>query len=164
MCIIFWDAPPTIVATAQESCTMRHFQPFLCQWCPPQCQTCHICQNLSKMKVQHLENKCQNWSKLGAYLKTDKSIPVYFQTSISKAKKILPINLNLKCKSRLGPCHFLIPYVDPLSINRSSRRKRGMASNPLFIIPDFFCILLMNFAMATFFPTFPKEFSHFLQT
>ena len=77
---------------------MRHFQPFLCQWCPPQCQTCHICQNLSKMKVQHLENKCQNWSKLGAYLKTDKSIPVYFQSSISKAKKTLPINLNLKCK------------------------------------------------------------------
>ena len=38
-------ASPTIVATAQESCTMRHFQPFLCQWWPPQCQTCHICQN-----------------------------------------------------------------------------------------------------------------------
>ena len=33
--------------------------------------------------------------------------------------------------------------------NRSSRRKRGMASNPLFIIPDFFCIFPMNFAMAT---------------
>ena len=33
--------------------------------------------------------------------------------------------------------------------NRSSRRKRGMASNPLFIIPDFFCIFSMNFAMAT---------------
>ena len=29
--------------------------------------------------------------------------------------------------------------------NRSSRRKRGMASNPLFIIPDFFCIFQMNF-------------------
>ena len=28
-------------------------------------------------------------------------------------------------------------------INRSSRRKRGMASNPLFIIPDFFCIFPM---------------------
>ena len=76
-----------------------------------------------------------------------------------------------------------------------------MASNPLFIIPDFFCIFPMNFAMATlglkemgkflwegrekglpcwlsqfsktklrqptgqtFFPTFPKEFSNFLQT
>jgi hypothetical protein len=25
-----------------------------------------------------------------------------------------------------------------------------MASNPLFIIPDFFCIFPMNFAMATF--------------
>ena len=76
-----------------------------------------------------------------------------------------------------------------------------MASDPLFIIPDFFCIFPMNFAMATlglkkmgklilesrekslpswqsqfsiaklrqpmgrtFFPTFPKEFSHLLQT
>ena len=67
-----------------------------------------------------------------------------------------------------------------------------MASNPLFIIPDFFCIFQTNFAMATlglkemgkflwegrekgfaklrqptgqtFFPTFPKEFFHFLQT
>ena len=83
-----------------------------------------------------------------------------------------------------------------------SRRKRGMVSNPLFIIPDFFfCIFPMNFAMVTlglkemgkflwegreknlpswlsqfnfaklrqptgqtFSPTFPKEFSHFLQT
>ena len=26
------------------------------------------------------------------------------------------------------------------SFNRLSRRKRGMVSNPLFIIPDFFCI------------------------
>ena len=86
-------------------------------------------------------------------------------------------------------------------VNRSSRRKRGMVSNRLFKIPDFFCIFPMNFAMATldlkemgkflwevrekkfaqlaasvqfcqtesqkgrpFFPTFPKEFSHFLQT
>ena len=76
-----------------------------------------------------------------------------------------------------------------------------MASNPLFIIPDLFCIFPMNFAKDTlslkemgkflwevrekglpcwlsqfsktkmrqqtgknFFPTFPKEFSHFLQT
>ena len=76
-----------------------------------------------------------------------------------------------------------------------------MASNPLFIILDFFCIFPMKFAMATlglkemgkflwegrkkslpswlsqfsfaklrqptgqtFFPTFPKEFFHFLQT
>ena len=69
-----------------------------------------------------------------------------------------------------------------------------MAFNPLFIIPDFFFIFPMNFAMATlglkemgkflwdswlsqfsfaklrqptgqtFFPNFPKEFSHFLQT
>ena len=35
-------------------------------------------------------------------------------------------------------------------INRLSRRKRGMASNPLFIMPDFFfCIFPMNFTMAT---------------
>ena len=34
-------------------------------------------------------------------------------------------------------------------INRSSRRKRGMASRPLFIIPDFFFIFQTNFAMAT---------------
>ena len=34
-------------------------------------------------------------------------------------------------------------------LNRLSRRKRGMASNPLFIIPDFFCIFPMNFDMAT---------------
>ena len=33
-------------------------------------------------------------------------------------------------------------------LNRSSRRKRGMASNPLFIILDFFCIFQTNFAMA----------------
>ena len=31
---------------------------------------------------------------------------------------------------------------------RLSRRKRGMASNLLFIIPDFFCIFQLNFAMA----------------
>ena len=42
-----------------------------------------------------------------------------------------------------------------------------VASNPLFIIPDFFCIFPMNFAILrqptgkTFSPTFPKEFSHF---
>ena len=29
-------------------------------------------------------------------------------------------------------------YIPPWGFNRSSRRKRGMASNPLFIIPDFF--------------------------
>ena len=29
-------------------------------------------------------------------------------------------------------------------LNRSSRRKRGMASTPLFIIPDFFCIFQTN--------------------
>merc|ERR1712051_120207 len=30
-------------------------------------------------------------------------------------------------------------------LNRSSRRKRGMVSNLLFIIPGFFCIFSMNF-------------------
>ena len=39
-------------------------------------------------------------------------------------------------------------------VNRSSRRKRGMVSDPLIIIP-------MNFAMATL---GLKEYSHFLQT
>ena len=28
--------------------------------------------------------------------------------------------------------------TEDFTLNRSSRRKRGMASNPLFIIPDFF--------------------------
>ena len=41
-------------------------------------------------------------------------------------------------------------FSSDLSFNRSSRRKRGMASNPLFIIPDFFCIFQTNFVMATF--------------
>ena len=36
-----------------------------------------------------------------------------------------------------------------INFNRSYRRKRGKASNPLFIMPDFFCIFQMNFAMAT---------------
>ena len=36
-----------------------------------------------------------------------------------------------------------------LTFNRSSRRKRGMVSNPLFIIPDLFCIFQTNVAMAT---------------
>ena len=86
-------------------------------------------------------------------------------------------------------------------LNRSSRRKRGMVSNLLFMIPDFFCVFQLNFAMATFglkkmgkllwegrekglpywlsqfsktnlrqstgqtfFPTFPKKFSYFLQS
>ena len=40
-------------------------------------------------------------------------------------------------------------YPQHLSFNRSSRRKRGMSSNPLFIIPDFFFIFPMNFAMTT---------------
>ena len=50
--------------------------------------------------------------------------------------------------------------------NNRFLRERGMASNPLFIIPYFFYIFQTNFAMATgqnFFPTFPKDFSHFLQ-
>ena len=44
--------------------------------------------------------------------------------------------------------------------NRLSRRKRGMMSNPLFIIPYFFCIFPMNFAMATL---FLKEMGKFLR-
>ena len=36
-----------------------------------------------------------------------------------------------------------------VTLKRMSRRKRGMASNPLFIIPDFFCIFQTNLAMAT---------------
>ena len=36
-----------------------------------------------------------------------------------------------------------------VEFNRSSRRKRGMASKSLFIIPDFFCIFQTNFVMAT---------------
>ena len=52
-------------------------------------------------------------------------------------------------------------FSSDLSFNRSSRRKRGMASNPLFIIPDFFCIFQTNLAMATL---GLKEFSHFLET
>ena len=51
------------------------------------------------------------------------------------------------CPSMLNS--ILGPYKNRNFINRSSRRKRGMASNPLFIIPDFFCIFPMNFAMAT---------------
>ena len=46
-------------------------------------------------------------------------------------------------------------------INRSSKRKRDMASNPLFIIPDFFCIFPMNSAIATL---GLKGFPHFRQT
>ena len=46
-------------------------------------------------------------------------------------------------------------------LNRLSRRKRGMVSNPLFIIPDFFFIFPMNFAMATL---GLKEMGKFLQT
>ena len=42
----------------------------------------------------------------------------------------------------VGFCDFLgTPYAQvskKVSVNRSYRRKRGMASNPLFIIPDFF--------------------------
>ena len=47
------------------------------------------------------------------------------------------------------------------AFNRSSRRKRGMASNPLFIIPDFFYIFQTDFAMATL---GLKEMEKFLQT
>jgi hypothetical protein len=36
-----------------------------------------------------------------------------------------------------------------LTFNRLSRRKKGIASNTFFKIPDLFCIFPMNFAMAT---------------
>ena len=45
------------------------------------------------------------------------------------------------------PSHRSVSSV--FSLNRLSRRKRGMASNTLFIIPDIFCIFPTNFAMAT---------------
>ena len=44
----------------------------------------------------------------------------------------------------------MMPPREKKELNRSSRRKRGMASNPLFIMLDFFCIFLMNFATATY--------------
>ena len=43
----------------------------------------------------------------------------------------------------------MMPPREKKELNRSSRRKRGMASNPLFIMLDFFSIFIMNFAMAT---------------
>ena len=43
--------------------------------------------------------------------------------------------------------HYRLHVLNRLT-NRLSRRKRGMASNPLFIIPDFFFIFPINFAMA----------------
>ena len=49
----------------------------------------------------------------------------------------------------IGMSNAELTKIGCISINRSSRRKRGMASNPLFIIPDFFCIFQMNLAMAT---------------
>ena len=40
--------------------------------------------------------------------------------------------------------------IDTIGINRLSMRKRGMASNTIFIIPDFFFLHFpMNFVMAT---------------
>ena len=75
----------------------------------------------------------------------------------------------------LDSANHLEPYPFDVCINRSSRRKRSMMSNPLFIIPDFFlhfpnelCYGYLRFEgngkRQTFFPTFLKEFSHFLQT
>ena len=52
-----------------------------------------------------------------------------------------------------------------LAFNISSQRKRGLASTPLFILPGNFVIFYyMPFPSNSFFPAFPKEFSHFLQT
>ena len=48
-----------------------------------------------------------------------------------------------------GPDPSRYPVIQGnLLTDRLSRRKRGMASNPLYIIPDFFCIFQTNLAMA----------------
>ena len=44
--------------------------------------------------------------------------------------------------------HAHIGKINQILSVECKRRKRGMASNPLFIIPDFFCIFQTNFAMA----------------
>ena len=53
----------------------------------------------------------------------------------------------IKCVSMVPL--LIILYHEQMLFNMSSRRKRGMASNPLFIIPDFFFIFQTNLAMAT---------------
>ena len=55
------------------------------------------------------------------------------------------------------------------SLNNRFLRERGMASNHKMEYQVFLCIFQKNAKMRqptgqTFFPTFPKEFSHFLQT
>ena len=88
---------------------------------------------------------------------------VFFQCCMSEKVKGTSLHCAMVGQFILFQCLLLsnnlklIKYI----FNRSSRRKRGMASNPLFIIPDFFCIFQTNFAMATL---GLKEFSHFLQT
>ena len=59
---------------------------------------------------------------------------------------VLPANFLTICNRKLMNYY---ENFEQVIFNRSSRRKRGMASNPLFIIPDFFCIFPINFAMAT---------------
>jgi hypothetical protein len=66
-----------------------------------------------------------------------------FQHPLPKRKK-----KGIRYKEFFNNIHNLL-YQYMYELNRSSRRKRGMASNPLFIIPDFFCVFPMNFAMAT---------------
>ena len=50
----------------------------------------------------------------------------------AKQKKLLPCPDNF--------FHPMKSFFRIFVFNRSSRRKRDMASNPLFILPDFFCI------------------------
>ena len=54
-------------------------------------------------------------------------------------QSLLLMLINAKCFSRYSG----------FQINRLSRRERGMASIPLFIILDFFCIFQTNFATTT---------------
>ena len=73
---------------------------------------------------------------------------VFFINVIASCKKFIVILMVLQILGRYWIAFFCATIKTNI-INRSSRRKRGMASNPLFIIPDFFCIFPMNFAMAT---------------
>ena len=62
--------------------------------------------------------------------------------------------VSFKNRSSLKRYEQIIDYLSKFDchfyFNRSSRRKKNMASNPLFIIHTrlFFCIFPMNFAMA----------------
>jgi hypothetical protein len=77
--------------------------------------------------VYQIEVQAQINVQVGEFLKINKRAVQNKHAGETSCKK------NVKCTA----------------LNRLSRRKRGMASNLLFIIPDFFCIFPMNFAMAT---------------